>query len=59
MSLMEYCEIRDGVLVPTYEEMLSPLRCEWCEGEPQSVAQTGDNWICPECIGKMRGEGRL
>ncbi len=59
MSLMEYCEIQEGRLVPTYESLLVPIRCDWCEWEFQSVAQTGDCWICPDCIGKMRGEGRL
>ena len=57
MSLMEYCDILDGVLVQTYEKsLLVPIRCEWCAAKVVSVAMTGDNWICPECIGKMRGE---
>jgi hypothetical protein len=59
MSLMEYCEIRDGVLVPDYEKLLAPIRCDWCEEKSDSVAQSGSCWICPECIGEMRGERLL
>ncbi|MHB1285516.1 MAG: hypothetical protein ACYCYP_02970 [Leptospirales bacterium] len=59
MSLMEYCDIRDGVLVPTYESLLVPIRCDWCEEKADSVAQAGACWVCPKCIGEMRGETRL
>ena len=57
MSLMEHCEIREGRFVPSYREILAPILCEWCEEEADSVAQTGANMVCPECIGKMRGAG--
>ena len=58
MSLMEFCEIRDGALVPGYREALAPIRCDWCEGVAESVSLTGDNWICPDCMGEMRGSPR-
>lgn len=58
MSLMEYCDILDGALVPTYESLLDPIRCDWCKGEYDSVARAGASWICPDCIGEMRGESR-
>ena len=57
MSLMEYCDIREGRLVPTYGSF--PIRCDWCEGVAESVAQAGSCWVCPDCIGEMRGETRL
>ena len=57
MSLMEYCDIQEGRLVPTYGSF--PIRCDWCEEKADSVAGTGASWICPDCIGKMRGETKL
>ena len=58
MSLMEFLDVRDGALIPSYREALAPIRCDWCEGGVESVAQTGDCWICPECMGEMRGDVR-
>ena len=55
MSLMEFLDVRDGALVPSYREALVPFRCDWCEEKADSVAGTGASWICPDCIGKMRG----
>ena len=58
MSLMEFIEIRDGAIVPTYREALAPILCDWCEAKAASVAGTGASWICPDCIGEMRGAVR-
>ena len=58
MSLMEFLEIRDGALVPSYREAILPFQCEWCEDVAKSLTLTGDNWICPDCIGRMRGDAR-
>jgi len=55
MSLMEFCDIRDGCLVPAYKEAIVPIRCDWCEEKTGSLAQAGACLICPECIGAMRG----
>lgn len=57
MSMMEYCDIREGRLVPTYGSF--PIRCDWCEEMAESVAQAGSCWVCPNCIGEMRGETKL
>ncbi len=54
MSLMEFLDVRDGALVPSYREVLLPIRCDWCEEKADSVAGTGASWICPDCIGRMR-----
>jgi len=49
MSLMEYCDVRDGVLVPDYKEALCPIRCDRCRADVPSVALKGLRWVCPLC----------
>ena len=52
MSLMEFCEVREGRLVPTYEKLLEPILCDWCEGLDESLLDFGAMRVCPECFGK-------
>ena len=47
MSLMEFCEVRDGALVPTYRRLLEPTLCDRCgkgfslEADEGSVREEG------------------
>ncbi len=50
MSLMELCEVRDGRVVPTYQRLLEPILCDWCEGSGESLLAFGALWVCPECF---------
>ncbi|WP_053764692.1 hypothetical protein [Leptospirillum ferriphilum] len=59
MGLMEFLEIREGRLAPVYEGMLAPIRCDWCEGQRESLLALGDLWVCPECFGKAEASWRL
>ena len=52
MSLMEFCEVRDGALVPTYRRLLELILCDWCEGSGKSPLDFGAMRVCPECFGK-------
>ncbi len=54
MSLMEFCKIRDGALVPTYRDSLAPIRCDWCDRPVESLLSLGALWVCPECFGKAK-----
>lgn len=52
MSLMEFCGVREGVLVQTYEKLLVQDRCAWCEESEKSLQPFGAMSVCPECFGK-------
>ncbi|MEC4683036.1 MAG: hypothetical protein VST70_05080 [Nitrospirota bacterium] len=56
MSLMEFCELRNGVLVPSYREAIAPIRCDWCNGMGESLLAFGSLWVCPECFGEAETE---
>ncbi|MHB8368958.1 MAG: hypothetical protein ACYDBP_04595 [Leptospirales bacterium] len=59
MSLMEYCDIRDGCLVPAYKEAIVPIRCDRCEapaGAVIAVEVSETLWLCPLCHEETRGE---
>ncbi len=50
MSLMEFCEIEEGKIVPTYARLLEPIRCSWCETSVESLLGFGALWVCPVCF---------
>lgn len=52
MSLMEFCEIEEGKIVPTYTRLLDAIRCDWCEAPVESVLALGALEICPTCFGE-------
>jgi hypothetical protein len=52
MSLMEFCDVRDGRLTPVYEETLFPSRCAWCEGSGESLLPFAAMRVCPTCFEK-------
>lgn len=56
MSLMEFCEIRDGALVPTYRDALAPIQCDWCDGPVEFLLAFGALWVCPACFGEAEWE---
>ncbi len=56
MGLMEFCEIRDGALVPTYKGQLAPIRCDWCQEAESSLLGFGALWVCPDCFGEAESE---
>ena len=56
MSLMEFLEIREGRMVPVYEGALVPTRCDWCEGQRESLLAFGALWVCPECFEEAERE---
>jgi hypothetical protein len=56
MSLMEYCEIREGRLTPVYEGILGPRRCDWCEYPDEAVMDFGAMRVCLECFEEAERE---
>ncbi len=56
MSLMEFCEIREGRLAPVYKGTLAPICCDWCAGTRESLLAIGSLWVCPECFGEAETE---
>ena len=56
MSLMEFCEVKDGRLVPLYEGTLAPIRCDWCDHLVEPVLSFGALWVCPACFEEAERE---
>ena len=56
MSLMEFCEIRDGSLIPAYEHLFEPIRCDWCDCPVEPVLALGALWVCPACFEEAERE---
>ncbi|MCL4485039.1 MAG: hypothetical protein M1537_01665 [Nitrospirae bacterium] len=50
MSLMEFCEIEEGKIVPTYTRLLEPIRCELGDHPVEPVMALGALWVCPACF---------
>jgi len=50
MSLMEFCGIEYGKVVPKYTNLLKTIPCDWCDFPPvDPVIQVGALWVCPAC----------
>lgn len=60
MSLMEFCEVRDGVLIQNYTSFIETIKCSWCETSVESVMALGALWVCPACFdeAEQAWEGR-
>ena len=56
MSLMEFLDVRDGALVPSYREALVPIRCDWCDVPVEPVLAFGALWVCPACFEEAERE---
>ena len=41
MSLMEFLDVQDGALVPSYREALAPIRCDRGEALAEAVIDVG------------------
>ncbi len=52
MSLMEFCEVREGRLAPVYKGTLVPSHCAWCGRSGRSPLDFGAMRVCSECFGK-------
>lgn len=50
MSLMEFCEVRDGVLIQNYTSLIETIKCSWCETAVESVLALGALEVCPTCF---------